>query len=196
MPKRIDLTPFRDLIIESYTAGSDCSQILDILSHRGVQTSERLIRRCLAEWNIKKRNWTEDTPELRIRIADLFYNAALNDEDMLEVLKADGYKIEKRRLARIRKQLGLRRSTRGMDLEALEEDQQRLEAIVKTELDNGVIESYGRNHLYYHFRSLQVLVSRNRLFYTIKRLDPLGVQRRLKRNLRVILLNYVYNSAC
>ena len=186
MPSKIDLTPFKDLIIESYTTGSECSQILDMLSFRGVQTSERLLRRSLAEWNIRKRKWTEDTPELRIRIADLFYNAALNDEDMLEVLKADGYKIEKRRLALIRKQLGLRRSTCGMELEALEEDRQRLEAIVKAELDNGVIKSYGRNHLYYHFRSLQVVVSRNRLFYTIKRLDPLGVQKRLKRNLRVI----------
>jgi DNA-directed RNA polymerase specialized sigma54-like protein len=52
----------------------------------------------------------------------LFYNAALNDEDMLEVLKADGYKIERRRLAWIRKQLGLCQSTCSMELEALEED--------------------------------------------------------------------------
>src|SRR5262249_50056310 len=123
-----------------------------------------------------------------------FYNAALNDEDMLEVLQAEGYKIERRSLARIRKQLGLRRSTCGMDLQALKEDQQQLEAIIKAELNNGVIESYGRNHLYYHFRSIQVVVSRDRLFYDIKKQDPLGIQRRLKRNLKVTSLYLLYST--
>jgi len=186
MPPKIDLTPFKDLIIESYMAGSHCSQILDMLSLRGIETSERILRERLSQWNIKKRQWTEDTPELRVRIGDLFYNAGLNDNDMLEVLKADGYKIEKRRLAQIRKELGLRRSICGMELEALEDDQRRLEAIIKAELDNGVIESFGRGHLYYYFRSLKVVVSRDRLFHTIKKQDPLGVQRRLKRSLKVI----------
>ena len=74
-----------------------------------------------------------------------------------------------------------------MNIKTLEEDQQRLEAIVRQELDNGVIESYGRNHLYYHFRSLKVKVSRDRLFRIIKKYDPLGVQRRLKRHLKVSL---------
>ena len=79
-----------------------------MLSFRGVHTSERVLRDRLAQWNIKKRKWSEDILELRVRIAELFYNAALNDNNMLEVLKADRYNIKRRRLAKIRKQLGLR----------------------------------------------------------------------------------------
>jgi len=63
-----------------------------------------------------------------------------------------------------------------MELEALEDDQRRLEAIIKAELDNGVIESFGRNHLYYYFYLLKVVVSCDRLFHTIKKQDLLGVQ--------------------
>ena len=37
----------------------------------------------------------------------------------------------------------------GFD-KGLKEDQHGLEAIIKQELDNGVIEPYVRNHLYYH----------------------------------------------
>jgi len=184
MRPKVDLSPCKDLIVESYKQGSTSAQIAEMLTYRGVKTSERTVKARLAEWGVTKRKGAKETPELRVRIADLFYNVGLQDGDMLQVLKADGYKIEKRRLARIRKVMGLRRTISAMDIMALEEDQHKLEAIIKQELDNGVIESNGRNHLSCHFSSLKVKVSPDRPFRVIKKHPP-DVPRRLKRNLKV-----------
>jgi len=68
----------------------------------------------------------------------------------------DGYKIEWR-LARIHKEMGLRRTLGGMDIKALEEDQNRLEAIIEQELGDGVTESYGQNRRRKYILDLTVI---------------------------------------
>ena len=186
MRPRIDLMPYRSIITSCYQDGMSVDDIADYLAQRGVRVTGRTVKARLTGWGVPTvRHQTDDTPELRIRIGQLFYSLGLGEQEMLRILRLEGFSVEQRRLQRIRLELGLRRSTHGMDLEARHEDQNRLEEIVRQELDWGKIESYGRGHLYYHFRSLHVIISRDRLFDIVKRLDPLGVQRRLRRNLRI-----------
>jgi len=79
---------------------------------------------------------------------------------MIHVLRRDGFAIEKRRLQRIRLELGLRRTIHGLDKEEVD---RILQQALRDELDKGVIEAYGRTHLYYHFRMMGYVLPRTRL---------------------------------
>ena len=69
--------PFKDLIVESYKQGSTDAQIAEMLTYRGVRTSERTIKARHAEWGVTNRKGTEDTPELRVRIANFLWKCML-----------------------------------------------------------------------------------------------------------------------
>ena len=62
-----------------------------------------------------------------------------------------------------------------MELEAFEDDQWKLEAISKVELNNSVTKSVSRSYLYYYFYLLKVVVLYNKLFHTIKKQDLLNI---------------------
>jgi len=158
MPRTpIDLDAHKDTIISLYLQGHSVDDVRQHLFDQGIKLGDRTLRTRLSQWNISKKIHTDDTPELRLRIATLFYQCAFKDEDILDVLRQEGFKIQPRALRRIRKKMGLIRRLPGRDRE---EADKKLLAVVEAELNKGKIEAFGRSHLYYHFRSQQHIVSR------------------------------------
>ncbi|KAI9882169.1 MAG: hypothetical protein M1823_006084, partial [Watsoniomyces obsoletus] len=96
---------------------------------------------------------------------------------MLEILRTEGYQLSITGLRRIRRQLGLYRKLSGKDSEDRDSEMRR---IVQQQLDEGVIQGYGRGYLHTHFRSQGHIVSRDRLFAIVKELYPEGPAARLK----------------
>jgi hypothetical protein len=157
MRSKIGLEAHKNAITSLYLQGHSVEDVRKYLSDRGIRVGIRTIRSRFNEWNISKHVQTEDTPELRLRIATLFYQCAFRDQDILDVLRAEGFAIQYRALQRIRKKMGL--VTRLPSSEREEADKMLLD-LVQAELDKGRIEGFGRNHLYHHFRSSQHIVSR------------------------------------
>lgn len=131
-------------------------KMLEWLSFRGVSITRSSLYRQLQEWDSIKQSRTEDTPQLRVRIAVLFYDMCLQDKDMLEVLLTEGFSVTKTGLARLRLELGLRRR---ISFQNREEADRLLLEVVQAELSKRVISDYGRGHLYTYFRTKQHLVS-------------------------------------
>ena len=156
MPPQIDLEPYKDTIISLYQDHS-IEHVRQYLSDQGIEVVSRTIKKRLNQWNVSKYVHTDDTAELRLRIAALFYQCAFKDPDILDALRQEGFTVQPRALKRIRLKMGL---VRRLSTRDREEADRRLLAIVKAELEKGRIEGFGRNHLYYHFRSQQHIISR------------------------------------
>ncbi len=158
MPRNpIDLDAHKNTIISLYLQGHSVEDVRQHLFDQGVKVGDRTLRTRLNLWNISKKIHTDNTLGLRLRIAALFYQCAFKDEDILDVLRQEGFTIQPRALRRIRIKMGLVRRLPGRDRE---EADTKLLAVVEAELNKGRIEGFGRNHLYYHFRSQQHIVSR------------------------------------
>ena len=83
---------------------------------------------------------------------------------MLRALHAEGHKIELTGLVRLRKQLGcVRKKSEQEQIEA----EQLFRDVIQKELDEGIIEGYGRNLLYTHFRTKGHLISRSVVFANV-----------------------------
>src|SRR4051794_24596867 len=136
MPPPIDLEAHKDTIISLYLQGYSAEDVRQHLFDQGVKVGDRTLRTRLNLWNISKKIHTDDTLELRLRIAALFYQCAFKDEDILEVLRQEGFTIQPRALRRIRKKMGLVRRL-GKDRE---EADTKLLAVVQAELNKGKIE--------------------------------------------------------
>lgn len=155
-PKKHDLEPFK-LQLLSMRQTINVDKMLEWLTFRGVSIPRSSLYRQLKNWDSIKQCRTEDSFQLRGRIAVLFYDMCLQDKDMLKVLLAEGFQVTETGLARLRLELGLKRRILFRNRE--EADQLLLE-IVQTELSKGIINDYGRGHLYTYFRTNQHLVSR------------------------------------
>jgi hypothetical protein len=154
----IDISSYKAEIIEHFLSGTSIQQIaLHLSDVCQVQIHERTIQRRLREWKISKRVKTDDTPQLRARVAVLFYQCCLSDKDILYVINKEGYSIGAWGLKRLRKELNLPRRVSSIDRE---EAERALLETVQKELDKGTIEGLGRANLYAYFRSHGHNVSR------------------------------------
>jgi hypothetical protein len=172
----IDLEPYKESIIDAYQSGSKRAEIVKFMfDHYAVEISVRTLATRLKTWDIFVQRRVQDTPNLRARIAALFYESCLSDEIILRALHVEGFTITLWSLIRLRKTMGIKRRLVTDDVAQADRD---LEAIVQAEFDKGSIEGYGRGHLYTHFRSQYHIASRDRLFAAVRTLDPDGVQRR------------------
>lgn len=154
----IDLTPLKNIIISQFQDDMTVEDISTyIYNNYGINVEQKTIRRRLLQWGVRKRVRTEDTPQLRVRIAALFYQSCLPERTLLTALKREGYVINARSLARIRLQLGMRRR---INPGQADEADRALEEVVQRELDNGHIEGFGRQNLLPYFRSQMHIVSR------------------------------------
>ncbi|KAE8413953.1 hypothetical protein BDV36DRAFT_286580 [Aspergillus pseudocaelatus] len=120
----------------------------------------------MANLSLKK-----DTPELRARIAGLYYNFCFSDKEIINILERKGYPITSWNLSSLRRKIELKRKVDSLNRE--EADEALFEAVQK-ELDKSDIKGLGRGHLYTYFR-----MHGDRLFAAIRKLDPLGVTHRL-----------------
>jgi hypothetical protein len=154
-----DLEAFRTEITSYYlNLGLSVDTILQILHTRGISSIGRTaFFGRLRVWGIYKRPKFEETPILRGRIINLFYQFAYNDSQIQEQLERDGFSISLRSVVRIRREEGaFRRMSEEQWIASMESFRTRIQA----ELDKGHAESIGRGLLYYHFRGQGFNISR------------------------------------
>lgn len=154
----ISLVPYKDTIIAKFQDGTSAAAISEFLFHNfQIRVEQKTIRRRLREWGITRRTKVDDTPQLRARIAILFYNCCLSDKNILNILQQEGYSISSWSLIRIRKEMGIKRR---IEPQNLEEADRELLGLVQKELDKGGIEGLGRGNLYAYFRTNMQIASR------------------------------------
>ncbi|KAK6431445.1 hypothetical protein LTR95_012391 [Oleoguttula sp. CCFEE 5521] len=142
--------------------------------------SSRTIEGLLKANGVQKQVRCKDTPELRIRIAFLYFEEALPEDALLETLREETYNIGARALARIRLKMGIKRK---YSIEEYSERHEAYRTIVQRELDKVTARNCSRNLLYAHFKtqqSLQLNLSRDRLYELVRELDPMGVYNRAR----------------
>ena len=107
MPNKINLEVHKDTIISLYLQGHSIEYVSKHLSDQGIRVAVRTLKSRLNQWNVSKRVQTDDTPELHLHIAALFYQCAFKDEDILDVLRQEGFTIQPRALRWIKKKMRL-----------------------------------------------------------------------------------------
>lgn len=154
----IDLSPYKDTIISLFQSDMTAEDISAYLCTKyAVNVEQKTIRRRLLQWGVRKRVRTDDTPQLRARIAVLFYQGFLPEHTILTALRSEGYSINARALARIQKRLGMKQRINPGDAD---EADRAFESVVQKELDAGSIEGYGRSNLASYFQERMHIVSR------------------------------------
>ncbi|KAG9626984.1 hypothetical protein KCV04_g11617, partial [Aureobasidium melanogenum] len=111
MPRKpIDISAHRQAITwwvnqEKWTM----NRIMETLaSEHGILLSENTLKRNMNAWGLSIRPRIKVTPEMRQRIYDLFYQERYyTDQQMAKILRRDGFVISFRKLAKLRKEMGL-----------------------------------------------------------------------------------------
>ncbi|KAN0072054.1 hypothetical protein V8E54_009783 [Elaphomyces granulatus] len=143
MPREyIDLEPYKNEIVALFSNDNTIDAIaLHLRTRHQLQVQSRTIKRRLRAWGVRKLNPATTTDSaLHDRIKVLFFEASLEEDEMLAALTADGYQITACILKRIRHKLGLLRRTNPTLA------QQQVDEIVdalKAELERGIIQGYG-----------------------------------------------------
>ena len=90
----ISLAQYKDVIVAKFQDGTSACAISEFLfSNFQIRVEQKTIRRRLHEWGITRRTKVDDSPQLRARIAILFYNCCLSDKNILNILQQEGYSI-------------------------------------------------------------------------------------------------------
>jgi hypothetical protein len=192
------LESFRTEITTCYiNLGFSINHILQLLHIRGVpHVGRTTLFSYLRAWGISKRTTFEETPILRGRIVNLFYQFAYSDSQIQEQLQKDGFPIPLRSIVRIRKE---ENAYRRMSEEEWIASMESFRTRIETEMNNGLSESFGRGLLYSHFRGQGfnisrlvkfikchfkrkiLITNRDRLFTMVKEISPNAVRERLVR---------------
>jgi hypothetical protein len=87
-----DLTGYKDLIEQLYLEDNlTGKEIIKLLAEEySFVISLRKFNTCIKEWNFRKQEQVEDSPQLRARISTCFYLLGLEDSEMLMMLKEEG----------------------------------------------------------------------------------------------------------
>lgn len=99
----------------------------------------------------------DETVELQLRIAVLFFHLCLNDMNMLHFLKQEGYHIGKWAFIHKRQDLGFQQKVSIWNREELD---CQLYSLVEQEYEKRLLKGYGRGLLYSHFRKNVHIISR------------------------------------
>jgi hypothetical protein len=109
----INLEVYQDQITDLIFTGISVSTIVSYLRDTyGLQVSLRTLQRRLQAWNVTVRPQTQDTPALRDRIVELFFNR-LKETQLLQILQQENYQIGQYSLVRIQQELGLKQMKRN-----------------------------------------------------------------------------------
>lgn len=119
---------------------------------------------------------TNESDQLKQQIRVLFCEVGLSDEEILRVLKLEGYEIGRYALVRLRFQMNLRR--RLTSEEAQTEADNYVRELIIQELAKGEIDGYGYRFLYTYFRQRGHIVARDRILKIYRTVNPEGIDRR------------------
>jgi hypothetical protein len=157
-PPIINIEFMKDQIQQWYL--TDCETIDTIIDRVFIEInttiSTRTMKRKLQTWGFQRRNNIVETTQLRLSIAILFQQSYA-DNYIVRQLGKEGHIVSERQVARIRKKMGcVRRMTVWQRAQADEQ----LQELVRQELDNGLIEGYGKELLQKWFRKKGYITTR------------------------------------
>ena len=95
------------------------------------------LQRYLKRWDINLKDHTEDSEQLRNQIQFMFYKLGALDNNMLVWLQKEDFKITRRGLVRIRKDLGLKRLEVSQEIR--DHTDEKLKELLEQELDKNII---------------------------------------------------------
>ena len=151
----IDLTLYKDLIINRFQDGISADAISDLLLvHHQISVKPWTIQCCLLEWQVSWCPKCNDNPQLQCQIAVLFYQCCLSDKNILWVLQKEGYCVTPHSLECIQKAMGIKQKVMS-----IAETDHLLDEIVQKELDKGTIEGYGCGSLHTYFQNQMHIIS-------------------------------------
>lgn len=107
-----DISPYRARI-EGWKQEKVTNQaIVALLASEGVIISSSFLEKRLKDWNIRVKRpdyKDQDLPGLRIAITRIFHEQRLTDDETVRRLALDGYEVGSHTVARIRKDIGLKK---------------------------------------------------------------------------------------
>jgi hypothetical protein len=160
-----------------YEAGCTYENLKSWLEdEQDTRASVRTIKKWMQEWGVRKRMTKDVDRRVKQLVEAYFYESRLRDKEMLVCLKDEGYNISKWALVRVRYQLGLKRRAVGAEHQAAADELVR--RICEEGLKEGLIDGYGREYLFTHFRLKRNCIARDRPFRMYRTLNPEGVERR------------------
>lgn len=155
---KICLGPWRDDIERWIGEGLSQAAMRERIALEGPTIGRTAFIKYLREQGLDMREPdAEVTESLRRRIIYIFHMFRVSDKDALDILQWDGYQIGLRRMAEIRRGLGLHKwhhNSRHIQLE------EAAEKVLRVELSNGNIEDFGMRHLYTYLRTKYNLTGR------------------------------------
>ena len=137
------------LLVQHQTQGEIATWLQN---EKNLKVDIRTLQRYLKRWDITLKDHTEDSEQLRNRIQFMFCKLGASDDDMLQWLQKENFKITRRGLVRIRKDLGLKRLEVSQEMR--DHTDEKLKELIEQELNKNVIQSYGKGQLVEHFRKL------------------------------------------
>ncbi|RMZ68297.1 HD superfamily hydrolase [Pyrenophora seminiperda CCB06] len=114
----IDLEPYKEDLIALFSQGFTYDNLKEWLEEQDVSVSIRTIKRWMKNWEVTKRIPTEVEKSIKEWISSLFLNYGLQDSEILEVLRGEGYEISSWTLVRLRFELGLKRRVKTVETQA------------------------------------------------------------------------------
>lgn len=150
----------REWITERVAAGITQEEIRrELEEQHGVKIGRSKLMQQLATWNITARRPAyKDSEELRERVAHCFHVLRFTDEKTRELLEKEGYNIGEKRIARLRKEMGLLKRIPASERDDAEA---AIAQLLHQELKDGnKIRELGRQQLYKHIRSRYNVVGR------------------------------------
>jgi hypothetical protein len=132
----------------------------------------------MKEWGVSRQLSPDEANRIKGRIIVLFYECACSDTNILRMLAADGDKISKYKLYRLRKELGIYRRVSGPEEQVAVDE--AIFRFVTSELLTGAIDGFGKNYCFLQARTSGFAFARDSLFSMVKELNPDGVRRRSK----------------
>lgn len=176
---QVNMEPYKDQVIVLLTQNTPINVILDMLhQNHGLQISPRTFKRRTQAWCIQRRAPTGITNNrpLQIRVETLICEGNLSPKEILEVLARDGTPISNDSLKQIRRRLGIRLRIDDKDEQRQQKDE--ILEVLEEEQGFGLIEGYGRGHLYAHLRRHGHIYARDRIFDIWCSLRPDALERR------------------
>ena len=159
MPRPMkDLIEHKSYIVHLREENHSLSDIIrKLLVKRFVRVGKNTLMLRLAEWGFQKHVFLEDSSVLRMRIIALTYEFCFNDKNTYEILCREEHVLDMRAFVRLRKSMSIHKRVSVFNREEVDAELIRM---IEQEFERGTIDGYGKNHLYYHFRTRGNIISR------------------------------------
>ena len=148
-PRLINLSLYRAQIIKQACTNVKYEEIAKRLRDlHGIAIDQRTIKTRLQQQDVKVKTTTLDTPLFRVQIA-IFFRLSNIDEETFKDFINIGYQTSIQIVKRVRKEMGLICYINVFDKKAIDK---QMFKVLQRELDNKLIASYSKRHLYVYFR--------------------------------------------